>query len=116
MRIPDRGNDTGGIIGIRRCLCKRFLCREGHDKKGAADPGMDRKCAAYCDHGILAVPAGVLCYGIHTLRRYYLAGSDLFNTDAFGDAVADIYAFCTEGGKTGQRSDLPCDMDHIPWQ
>ena len=116
MRLPDRGNDSGGIIGIRRSLCKRFLCREGHDKKGAADPGMGRKCAACCDHGILAVSAGVLRYGIHTLRRNYLAGSDLFNIDAFGDAVADIHAFCTEGGKAGQRSDLPDRADHFSWK
>lgn len=33
MRLPDRGNDSGGILGIRRSLCKRFLCRERHDKK-----------------------------------------------------------------------------------
>ena len=54
------GMISGGILGIRRNSCKRLLCRERHDKKGAADPGMGRKCGTCCDHGILAVPAGVL--------------------------------------------------------
>ena len=47
---------------------------------------------------------------------FWLYRCNVFNADAPGDAVADIHAFRTGGGKSAQRTDLPDRTDHFSWK
>ncbi len=111
VRVLCSGDCHCGSIGTHRLLREKR-----YSKKGAADPGMGGKYRTGGCDGVLAVPPGLLCQRIYELRRHYLARCNVFNADAPGDAVADIHAFRTGGGKAAQRTDLPDRTDHFSWK